>query len=146
MSRNHVISQPTPRVHRIISYLLPIYDVAALSRQCRTLHSLCDMVARGKYYRIKLCAENENTDKPLALIMDILKRPILDHYVRKVGSTRPSYSQFTNTDNKEVKFQRDLSKEETGIVRNALRTGGFTSLRQDRVVNVLMRKRANFHG
>ena len=140
------LSLPLEVLHRIISYLLSIYDVAALSRQCRALHSLCDMVARGKYYRIKICSEKQNTDEPLALIMDILKRPILGHYVRKVDSTRPSYSQFTDTDNKEVKFQRDLSNEEAGLVRNALRTGGFTSLQEDRVVNMLMQKRAKSHG
>ncbi|KAJ5784006.1 uncharacterized protein N7518_009683 [Penicillium psychrosexuale] len=104
------------------------------------------MVARGKYYRIQICSEN--TDKPLAMIMDILKRPILGHYVRKADSTRPLSNRYTsaNTDNKEVKFQRDLSSEEIGLVRKALRTGGFTSLQEDRVVNMLMTKRAKVHG
>ena len=138
------LSLPLEVLHRIISYLLSIYDVAALSRQCRALHSLCDMVARGKYYRIKICSEKQNTDEPLALIMDILKRPILGHYVRKVDSTRPPVNGWF-TVHEEVKFQRDLSNEEIGLVRKALRNGGFTSLQGDRVVNMLMKKRAKVH-
>ncbi|KAI2741283.1 hypothetical protein DTO013E5_8386 [Penicillium roqueforti] len=100
------------------------------------------MVARGKYYRIQICSEN--TDKPLAMIMDILKRPILGHYVRKVDSTRPPVNGWF-TVHEEVKFQRDLSNEDIGLVRKALRNGGFTSLQGDRVVNMLMKKRAKVH-
>lgn len=78
------------------------------------------------------------------MIMDILKRPILGHYVRKVDSTRPPVNGWF-TVHEEVKFQRDLSNEEIGLVRKALRNGGFTSLQGDRVVNMLMKKRAKVH-
>lgn len=131
------LSLPLEIHQRIISFLLSNHDVAALSLQCRTLHSLCDMTTRKKYHRISVSAGEEDIDKPFALLMDILKRPSLGNYVRHVECCTATSSHM---DYKQVKSQRDLSNEEIDLVKKAVKKGGFTGLQLDRVVNMLMRR------
>ncbi|OQD62059.1 hypothetical protein PENPOL_c014G02440 [Penicillium polonicum] len=122
---------------RVISCLLSNRDVAALSVQCRTLHSLCDMATRKKYHRISVSSGEEDIDKPFALLMDILKRPSLGNYVRHVECCTATSSHM---DYKQVKYQRNLRNEEIDLVQKAVKKGGFTGLQVDRVVNMLMQR------
>ncbi|OQE34808.1 hypothetical protein PENCOP_c015G01691 [Penicillium coprophilum] len=121
---------------RIISCLLSNRDVAALSAQCRTLNSMCNMATRKKYHRIIVSSCEEDIDNSFALLMDILKEPSLGNHVRHVECRNPAsvYMDYT-----EAKSQRDLSNEELDFVRNAVRKGGFTA-QEDRLVNMLMQR------
>ncbi|KAJ5437526.1 hypothetical protein N7445_006070 [Penicillium cf. griseofulvum] len=130
------LSLPLEIHQRIISYLLSNRDVAALSVQCRTLHSMCDMATRKKYHRISVSSAEEDIDRSFDLLMDILKRPNLGTYVRHVECCNATYRRMGY---KEAKFQRDLSEEEMNLVRKAVRKGGFTA-REERVVNMLMQR------
>lgn len=131
------LSLPLEIHQRVISCLLSNRDVAALSVQCRTLHSLCDMATRKKYHRIGVSSCEEAIDKPFALLMDILKRPSLGNYVRHI-ECRTATSR--HMDYKQVNSQRDLSNEEMTLVREAVKKGGFTGPQEDRVVNMLMQR------
>ncbi|KAJ5545297.1 hypothetical protein N7535_006320 [Penicillium sp. DV-2018c] len=131
------LSLPREIHQQIISYLPSNHDVAALSIQCRTLHTMCDMAARHKYHRIIVSSDEEKLDRAFDLLMDILKCPTLGQYVRCIEcwegtSTNPVY--------KEIKYQRDLSTEEMDLVRKAVRKGGFTGPREEPIVNMLMQR------
>ncbi|CAI7601843.1 unnamed protein product [Penicillium glandicola] len=131
------LSLPLEIHQRIISCLLSNRDVAALSVQCRILHSMCDMATRKKYHRISVSSGEENIDKPFELLMDILKRPSLGNYVRHIECCTPTNRHM---DYKEAKSQRDLSNKEMNLVRKAVRQGGFTGPQEDRVINMLMQR------
>ncbi|QQK45246.1 F-box domain protein [Penicillium digitatum] len=117
------LSLPLEIHQRVISYLLSNRDVAALSAQCRTLHSLCDMATRKKYHRVSVSSNDEdNIEISFALLMEILKRPSLGDYVRHI-ECRTATSR--HLDYKQVNSQRDLSNEEMTLVREAVKKGGF---------------------
>ncbi|KXG50505.1 uncharacterized protein PGRI_069960 [Penicillium griseofulvum] len=130
------LSLPLEVHQRIISYLLSNRDVAALSAQCRTLHSMCDMATRKKYHRISVSSAEEDIDRSFELLMDILKRPNLGTYVRHVECCYATYRRICY---KEAKSQRELSEEEMNLVRKAVRKGGFID-QEDRVINMLMQR------
>lgn len=132
-----LLSLPLETHQRVITYLLSHRDVAALSVQCRTLHSLCDMATRKKYHRISVSSGEEGIDKPFALLMDILKRPSLGNYVRHIECCKAT---SRHMDYKEANSQRDLSNEEMILLRKAARKGGFKGPQGDRVVNMLMQR------
>ncbi|KAJ5780220.1 hypothetical protein N7457_005380 [Penicillium paradoxum] len=122
---------------RILSYLLSHRDVAALSIQCRTLHAMCDMAMRKKYHRIRVSLGEENVGNAFELLMDILRRPRLGQYVSCIECCPPVR---WHKDWEEVEYQRDLSKEDMSLVRRAVRIGGFTGPKEERVVNMLMQR------
>ncbi|KAL3481780.1 hypothetical protein BJX99DRAFT_253304 [Aspergillus californicus] len=70
--------------YHILSYLLSLRDVAALSKQCKTLHDLCDMEMRHMYHTVKIEARTGSLDIAFHLLMSILRRPALGHYVRHI--------------------------------------------------------------
>jgi hypothetical protein len=131
------LSLPYEIHQRIISYLLSNRDVAALSIQCRTRHTICDMATRQKYHRIIVSSEEERIDNAFDLLMNILKCPTLGQYVRQVECWEAT---SRDSDYKEIKYQRDLSDEEMGLLRKAVRKGGFTGPKEEPVVNMLMQR------
>lgn len=122
---------------RIISYLPSHSDVAALSVQCRALHSISDMATRKKYHHISVSPSEDGTEVPFGLLMDILKRPTLGHYVRHVECCTPT---ARYKDYEETKPQRGLSDEDMNLVQAAVRKAGFTGPSEHQVVNMLMQR------
>ncbi|CAG8242237.1 unnamed protein product [Penicillium salamii] len=122
---------------QIISYLLSNSDVAALSIQCRTLHSICDMASRKRYHQIDISEAELSVDDSFNFLMDILKQPHLALYVRHLKYRVPM---SRHSDYKEAEPMRELSSEDMSLIRNAVKMGGFTGPKQDRVVNMLMQR------
>ncbi|KAJ5357165.1 hypothetical protein N7541_004323 [Penicillium brevicompactum] len=125
---------------QIISYLLSNRDVAALSIQCRALHSMCDMAARKKYHQIIITEGESGVDTAFEFLLDILKRPELALYVRHLENNTVV---TRNMDYKEAEPMRELSTEEMTLFRKAVRMGGFLGAKEDRVVNMLMQRMDN---
>jgi hypothetical protein len=72
--------------------------------------------------------------------MSILKRPLLGRYVRYIECGIP-VAQLMNY--REGDHQRHLSHSDISRVRAAIRKAGFTGLKQDRILNMLMQQRAS---
>lgn len=134
------LSLPLEVHERIISYLLCNRDVAALSIQCRTLHAMCDMKMRQRYHQISVSSSEESVDNAFEFLMDILRRPILGQYVRHVECSKPT---TRHLDYEEVEYERDLSSEDMALLRKAVNQGGFKGPKEDRIVNMLMRRMDN---
>lgn len=122
---------------RILSYIHSARDVAALSIQCRALHWMCDMPTREIYDEISIYSNDESLDAAFVLLMNILKRPSLGHYVRHIESCSAT---SCHMDYKEAAPQRGLSDEDTALVREAVKKAGFLDSSGDRVVNILMQR------
>lgn len=128
---------PIDTLRNIVSFLPSNKDVAALSIQCRSLHSLCDMETRKKYRRIDIWLSDNSVDRAFNMLMDILKRPVLGRYVRHVGCWERvlAHNDFT-----EGEYQQELSKDEMRLLRNATRRAGFVDSEEERVINMLIQK------
>ncbi|KAE8136338.1 hypothetical protein BDV38DRAFT_272161 [Aspergillus pseudotamarii] len=71
--------------HRILLLVHSHRDVGALSIQCRSLHTLCDMSMRKKYRRVHIDNNDKSLDKAFAMLMKILKRPSLGRPTKSRG-------------------------------------------------------------
>ncbi|KAL2811886.1 hypothetical protein BJX63DRAFT_398001 [Aspergillus granulosus] len=129
-------SLPLDIQQHIISYLIPIRDVAALSIQNKSLHRLCDMEMRRMYHSVKIKGTRGSVDTAFDLLMDILRRPALGHYIRhiEVRAQEPRHVQYT-----EQKPQRELDENDVHLLRAAIRTAGFAD-QENRVLNMLLRR------
>jgi hypothetical protein len=123
---------------KIISYLLSNRDVAALSIQCRFLHSVCDMATRKRFHRISISKSESSIDEAFSFLLEILKQPQLALYVRHVEYHFTVMSR--RADYKEAGLMRDLKSEEIDLIRKAVRKGGFIGPKEDRVVNMIMQR------
>ncbi|KAJ5123642.1 hypothetical protein N7448_009739 [Penicillium atrosanguineum] len=89
---------------RILSNLLSNSDVAALSIQCRALHSISDMATRKKYHHISVCRSEDGIDAPFGLLMETKSQrglsdedtKLVQAAVRKAGFTGPDEHQVVN--------------------------------------------------
>ncbi|GIK06643.1 hypothetical protein Aspvir_002293 [Aspergillus viridinutans] len=128
---------PTEIHHRIIFHLESNRDVAALSSQCKALHSLCDMSNRKKYRRVRITPSIANLDRAFKMLMDILRKPSLGRYVRHI-EYRQTISRYRVYDVKP--YQPKPDEEDMRLLRNATQRAGFTGALEERVLNMLMRE------
>ncbi|KXG49494.1 uncharacterized protein PGRI_070750 [Penicillium griseofulvum] len=122
----------------VISYIPSSQDVASLSISCRTLHIVCDMETRKRFHRIRISNTDESRNVAFDLFMAILKRPLLGRYVRHIECAIP-VAQLMNY--REGEHQRHLGHNDISRVRAAIRKAGFTGLKQDRILNMLMQRK-----
>lgn len=102
-------SLPIGTLHHIIFFLPSDQYVAALSVHCRVLHSLCDMETREKYHGIDTRLSDNSVDQASNLLMDIMKRPGLGHYMHHVGYRERI---LDHEDYTAKGYQRKLSEDE----------------------------------
>ncbi|CAG7917776.1 unnamed protein product [Penicillium olsonii] len=124
----------------IISYLLCNRDVAALSIQCRALHSTCDMAARKKYHQIDISGGEDGIDQAFNFLMEILKQPQLALHVRHLKYRTPT---SRSSGYKDAAPMRELSSDEMGLIKKAVKIGGFEGPQEDKIVNMLMQRMDN---
>ncbi|KAJ5606199.1 hypothetical protein N7510_008980 [Penicillium lagena] len=67
----------------IVSHVDLQRDFAALARSCKVLHRLCDMNARRRYRRIRLCS-SADLERGLYILLSMLRNPQLRDYVRHI--------------------------------------------------------------
>ncbi|KAL2838573.1 hypothetical protein BJX68DRAFT_259173 [Aspergillus pseudodeflectus] len=131
-------SLPLDIQQHIISYLLSTRDVAALSAQCKSLHRLCDMETRHMYHSVKIEPKTGSLDIAFDILMDILRRPALGHYVRHIEVRAPPPLRLDYT---EQDPQRELGEADMRLLRHAVRAAGFEAPElQGRVVNMLFQR------
>ncbi|KAE8417094.1 hypothetical protein BDV36DRAFT_296410 [Aspergillus pseudocaelatus] len=126
--------------HRILSFVHSHRDVAALSIQCRSLHTLCDMSMRKKYRRVRIDSNDKSLNKAFAMLMEILKRPSLGRYVRHIECSKgpPCFDDYTERTNS----LRDLNDKEMQLLRAAICRAGFTGSETGRILNMVMQTEA----
>ncbi|KAJ6030717.1 uncharacterized protein N7446_000219 [Penicillium canescens] len=95
------------------------------------------MATREIYDKISIYSNDESLDAAFGLLMNILKRPSLGHYVRHIESCSAT---SCHMDYKKAPPQRGLSDEDTALVREAVKKAGFLGSSEDRVVNILMQR------
>lgn len=126
--------------HRIVSLVHSHRDVAALSIQCRSLHTLCDMSMRKKYRRVRIDNNDKSLNKAFAILMEILKRPSLGRYVRHIECSKgpPCFDDYTERTNS----LRDLDDKEMQLLRAAICRAGFIGSETGRILNMVMQTEA----
>lgn len=67
----------------VVSHVDSQRDFAALARSCKVLHRLCDMNARRRYQRIRLCS-SADLERGLYILLSILRKPQFNDYVRHI--------------------------------------------------------------
>jgi hypothetical protein len=131
-------SLPLDIQQHIISYLLSTRDVAALSAQCKSLHRLCDMETRHTYHSVKIEPKTGSLDIAFDILMDLLRRPALGHYIRHIEVRAPPPLRLDYT---EQDPQRELGEADMRLLRHAVRSAGFEGPElQGRVVNMLLQR------
>ncbi|GFF46853.1 hypothetical protein IFM46972_08151 [Aspergillus udagawae] len=128
---------PSEIHHRIIFHLESNRDVAALSSQCKALHSLCDMSNRKKYRRVRITPRISDLDRAFQMLVDILRKRSLGRYVRHI-EYRQTISRYRQYDVKP--YEPKLSEDDMRLLRNATQRAGFTGALQERVLNMLVRE------
>ncbi|XHF98445.1 hypothetical protein AWENTII_001995 [Aspergillus wentii] len=136
-------SLPAEVHQRIIHFMLSNRDVANLSVQCRSLHSLCDMATRKKYDQISITGSDDSIEHAFNLLMDIIKRPSLGQFMRHIEHSKPlpAHAEYVGR-----AIQRELPEEDMQLLENAVHKAGFTGHSQDRVMNMLLQKTAGSSG
>ncbi|KAJ5184656.1 hypothetical protein N7491_007474 [Penicillium cf. griseofulvum] len=98
------------------------------------------MAARGAYRKIVINDDQDNLEYTFQLLMDIVKRPCLGHFVKRIEYVSwPSESD----DYPELPYQRNLSADDMGLLRRAVQDAGFQGDREERVINMLMQTELN---
>lgn len=129
------LSLPLEIQAMVIPRVSSIGDLPPLSQSCRSIHRLCDMKTRERYYQIRVIPKDYSINKTFDLVMEILKNPKLGHYVREIVQTRQpgierDYVQTTE--------QRDLSAGDRDLLHAAVRKAGFVGSQEIAVLNMLM--------
>lgn len=103
-------------------------------------HSSCEKADRGAYRQILINDDQHNLEYTFQLLMNIVKRPCLGHFVKRIEYVyRPS----TNDDYPELPYQRDLSADDMRLLRRAVENAGFQGEKGEKIINMLMQTKLN---
>ncbi|KAJ5809206.1 uncharacterized protein N7503_001424 [Penicillium pulvis] len=130
-----VLSLPLEIQVMIIARVSSIGDLAALSQSCRSIHRLCDMKTRERFYQIRVGQKDSSINKTFDLVMEILKNPKLGNYVREIVQTRQPSMEHHYVQTAE---QCDLSVGDRDLLHVAVRKAGFAGSQESAVLNMLM--------
>jgi hypothetical protein len=98
---------------------------------------MCDMATRNKYCRISVSSGEDDIDRAIGSLMEILKRPELAFYVRHIECRK---ALTWRADYKRTDPVRGLSSEKRNLIQKAVRMGDFIGPKEDRVVTMLMQR------
>lgn len=130
-----LLSLPLEIQVMVIARVSSIGDLAALSQSCRSIHRLCDMKTRERFYRIRVGQKDSSINKTFDLVMEILKNPKLGNYVWEIVQTRQPSMEHHYVQTAE---QRDLSAVDRDLLHAAVRKAGFAGSQESAVLNMLM--------
>jgi hypothetical protein len=102
--------------------------------------SSCEKADREAYRKILINDEQDNLEYMFQLLMDIVKRPCLGHFVKRIEYVyRPSDAD----DYPELPYQRNLSADDMRLLRHAVQNAGFQGDKEEKVINMLMQTKLN---
>lgn len=97
--------------------------------------SSCEKADRGAYRKILINDDPDNLEYTFQLLMDIVKRPCLGQFVRRIEYVhRPS----DGDDYPELPYQRNLSADDMRLLRRAVQNAGFQGDKEEKIINMLM--------
>jgi hypothetical protein len=100
-------------------------------------HSSCEKDDREAYRQILIDDDEHNLEYTFQLLMNIVRRPCLGHFVKRIEYVhRPN----SGDDYPELPYQRDLSADDMRLLRRAVEIAGFQGDKEDKIINMLMQK------
>ncbi|KAJ5389901.1 uncharacterized protein N7496_000969 [Penicillium cataractarum] len=95
----------------------------------------CEKADREAYRKIFINDDQHNLEHTFQLLMDIVKRPCLGHFVERIEYVlTPS----DGGDYPELPYQRNLSADDMHLLRRAVQNAGFLGNKEERIINMLM--------
>lgn len=94
----------------------------------------------GAYRKILINDDQHNLEYTFQLLMDIVKRPCLGHFVKRIEYVCwPS----DGDDYPELPYQRNLSADDMHLLRRAVQNAGFQGDKEEKVINMLMQTKVD---
>jgi hypothetical protein len=119
-------------ITRLFSYRNPTdQSVSNLSSR-----SLCENADQEAYRRIFINDDQHHFEQTFQLLMNIVKRPCLGHFVQRIEYVYPT----EGGDYPGLPHQRDLSADDMRLLRRAVENAGFKDGKEDRIISMLMQK------
>ncbi|KAJ5605008.1 hypothetical protein N7510_010162 [Penicillium lagena] len=101
-------------------------------------HSSCEKADRETYRQILIDDDEHNLTYTFQLLMNIVRRPCLGHFVKRIKYVhRPN----SGDDYPELPYQRDLCADDMRLLRRAVENAGFQGDKEDKIINMLMQKK-----
>ncbi|KAK2872138.1 hypothetical protein FQN49_002529 [Arthroderma sp. PD_2] len=131
---------PLENINEIVAHLRLWDDILALSLASRSLYFFLDIPVRRKYHRIRLRSSSHRT-AAFALLLNILEKPYLGHYVRELEVAPDADWSSPNVledfpivpTSREHKASPQFNKDD--LLKDAIRSAGFES--EDTVERIL---------
>lgn len=97
--------------------------------------SSCEKADRGAYRKILVNDDQHNLEYTFQLLMDIVGRPCLGHFVKRIEY---AYMPSDGDDYPELPYQRNLSADDMYLLRRAVQNAGFRGNKEEKIINMLM--------
>lgn len=95
------------------------------------------MKTRKNFHQIRVFPNDQSIEQAFGLLMDILKRPILGHYVHEIQHYwRPQCEVKYEMEERKQNL-RDLGGNEFHLLESAIQRAGFTGPKESLVLNMI---------
>lgn len=102
--------------------------------------SACEKVDRAAHRTIFVNDDQHNLEYTFQLLMDIVRRPCLGHFVKRIEYVCwPA----DGDDYPELPYQRNLAADDMRLLRRAVQNAGFQGDKEERIINMLMQTKLN---
>ncbi|CAL5874608.1 uncharacterized protein PFLUO_LOCUS8905 [Penicillium psychrofluorescens] len=119
----------------VVSHVDSQRDFAALARSCKALHRLCDMNARRRYRRIRLCS-SADLERALYILLSILRKPQLRDYVRHIElDSNTLWNDTLARDHQ--RHKKPLTDEDKRLLQRATEAARFPKVMEEHVFYLL---------
>jgi hypothetical protein len=102
--------------------------------------SACEKLDRGTHRNILVNDDQHNLEYTFQLLMDIVRRPCLGHFVKRI-----EYVCWPGEgdDYPELPYQRNLTADDMRLLRRAVQNAGFQGDKEEKIINMLMQTKLN---
>ncbi|KAK2768571.1 hypothetical protein FQN54_000427 [Arachnomyces sp. PD_36] len=125
---------PAEILLRILSLLPNIQDAAALSIQCRYLHSVVDMATRRRYFRLRV--DGCHWQRSYNLLWKFLKRPILASLVKEIVSNEWNFPEGGKAH--DDWWVPSPDEKDAPLLQSAIDRAGFTGDKAEKLMEMIM--------
>ncbi|KAJ5950683.1 uncharacterized protein N7479_009096 [Penicillium vulpinum] len=109
-------------------------------------HLVCEKADRETYRQILINADQHNLEYTFQLLMNIVRRPCLGHFVKKIEYVHRPISRNQGGGDyvfPELPYQRDLGADDMRLLRRAVENAGFKDEKEESIITMLMQKELN---